>query len=103
MLSAGGGAEVSDAFSQRASRIAGSDHCQTITRPIDTSIFLLKKTFLVNYSLFYEKSQYNLQESIMKRKSIFIFVYMYFSIECPSNTIILSSSTASSKALCVSL
>lgn len=66
-------------------------------------LFLLKKTFLVNYSLFYEKSQYNLQENIMKRKSIFIFVYMYFSIECPSNTIILSSSIASSRALCVSL
>ena len=65
MLSAGGGAEVSDAFSQRASRIAGSDHCQTITRPIDTSLFLLKKTFLVYYSLFYELSPYILQESIM--------------------------------------
>ena len=65
-------------------------------------LFLLKKTFLVNYSHFYEKSQYNLQENIMKRKSIFIFVYMYFSIECPSNTIILSSSIASSRALCVS-
>ena len=36
MLSADGGAEVSDAFSQRASQIAGLDHCQTITRPIDT-------------------------------------------------------------------
>ena len=35
MLSAGGGAEVSDAFSQRASRIAGSDHRQIITRPVD--------------------------------------------------------------------